>query len=172
MPPNPHDALFKSTFADPRHAEGALRTALPKGLAARFDWTTLEAVPGSFVDAELTSRHTDLLFRVSLSGREARLYLLYEHQSTPHPLMPFRLVAYSVRIWEAWLKENPGATGLPAILPVVLHHGEAGWTAARSLEELYDLDEETLLAAGAHVLRHPFVLDELVTETDEALRGR
>ena len=85
MPPNPHDALFKSTFADPRHAEGALRAALPSGLAARFDWTTLEAVPGSFVDAELTSRHTDLLFRVSLSGREARLYLLYEHQSTPAP---------------------------------------------------------------------------------------
>ena len=96
VPPNPHDALFKSTFSDPRHAEGALRTALPKGLAARFDWTTLEAVPGSFVDSELKSRHTDLLFRVSLSGREARLYLLYEHQSTPHPLMPFRLVAYAV----------------------------------------------------------------------------
>ena len=90
------------------------------------------------MDAELRSRHTDLLFRVSLSGREARLYLLYEHQSTPPPLMPFRLVAYAVRIWEAWLNENPGATGLPAILPVVLHHGEAGWTAARSLEDLYD----------------------------------
>ncbi len=172
VPPTPHDALFKSTFADPRHAEGALRTALPKGLASRFDWTTLEAVPGSFVDAELKSRHTDLLFRVSLSGREARLYLLYEHQSTPHPLMPFRLVAYSVRIWEAWLKENPGATALPAILPVVLHHGDAGWTAARSLEELYELDEATLLAAGEHVLRHRFVLDELVAESDEALRGR
>ncbi|MBL0194242.1 MAG: Rpn family recombination-promoting nuclease/putative transposase [Myxococcales bacterium] len=170
--PDPHDALFKSTFADPRHAEGALRTALPKGLAARFSWDTLEAVPGSFVDAELKSRHTDLLFRVSLSGREARLYLLYEHQSTPHPLMPFRLVVYAVRIWESWLKENPGATVLPALVPVVLHHGDAGWTAARSLEELYDLDEATLLAAGAHVLRHRFVLDELVTETDETLRAR
>lgn len=172
MPPNPHDALFKSTFADPRHAEGALRAALPSGLAARFDWTTLEAVPGSFVDRELRDRHTDLLFRALLSGRPAHLYLLYEHQSTPHPWMAFRLVAYCVRIWESWRKEHPEARSLPAIVPVVLHHGAAGWTAARSLEELYDLDEETLLAAGAHVLRHHFVLDELVTESDEALRGR
>ena len=49
---------------------------------------------------------------------------------------------------------------------------ERGQAAARSLEELYDLDEATLHAAGAHVLRHRFVLDELVTETDEALRAR
>ena len=26
VPQSPHDALFKSTFSDPRHAEGALRT--------------------------------------------------------------------------------------------------------------------------------------------------
>lgn len=74
--------------------------------------------------------------------------------------MPLRLVAHdpwksptgdSVGIWEQWLRESPETRTLPAILPVVLYHGRHGagaWSAARSLEELYDLDEETSRAAG------------------------
>ncbi len=86
--------------------------------------------------------------------------------------MPFRLIAYAVRIWEAWLGEHPGAERIPAILPVVVHHGEGGWTAARSLEELYDLDPEALAAAGEGVPRLRFALDDLGAEGDEALRDR
>jgi len=175
MPPTVHDSLFKSTFSDPRHAEGALRAALPEALSARIAWETLETVPGSFVDSELRDRHTDLLYRVSLSGRQSLLYVLYEHQSTPHPLMPLRLVAYCVRIWEQWLRESPETRTLPAILPVVLYHGRYGagaWSAARSLEELYDLDEETSRAAADHLLRMRFVLDDLTQETDADLRAR
>ncbi len=173
MPPSIHDALFKSTFSDPRHAEGILRTVLPAKLSARFTWSTLALEPGSFVDADLKDRHSDLLFRVSLGGRKAFLYLLYEHQSTQDWLIPFRLMAYGVRIWEQWLTQNAkDARRLPAIVPVVLHHGEKGWTCARTLEQLYDLDEETLAAVGEHVLRLRFVLDDLPTETDDALRAR
>lgn len=189
MSRSPHDALFKHTFSDPRHAEGALRSVLPQRLSRRFAWDTLERVPGSFVprrglsrivDAKLKDRHTDLLFRVEqvplaagASGNEPVLvYLLFEHQSTPHSLMAFRLVAYSVRIWEEWLKEHADARRLPAIVPVVLHHGAGGWTGARTLEDLYDLDAEALEAAGPHVLRMRFLLDDLGMETDEALRER
>jgi hypothetical protein len=167
-----HDALFKSTFADPRNAEGALRVALPSALAARIDWSTLQLEPGSFVDEDLKDRHTDLLFSASVAGRRALLYLLYEHQSRPHPLMPVRFVGYLARIWESWLANNPEATRVPAILPVVLHHGPDGWTKARSLEELYDLDEETLAVAGDHLLRLRFVLDDIGVAEDEALRAR
>jgi predicted transposase YdaD len=172
MPLSVHDALFKSTFSDPRHAAGALRCALPPAFAARVDWPTLALEPGSFVDDDLQDRHADLLFSARVADRRALLYLLHEHQSSAHPLMPFRLVAYLVRIWESWLKNNPGAKQLPAILPVVLHHGEGGWTAARSMEALYDLDEETLAAADEHLVRLRFVLDDLAPETDGALRNR
>jgi hypothetical protein len=172
MPLNVHDALFKSTFSDTHHAEGALQSALPTALTGRIDWSTLELEPGSFVDEDLKDRHTDLLFSASLAGRRALLYLLYEHQSKPHPLMPFRLLAYLVRIWEGWLKKNPTAKRLPAIVPVVLHHGDGGWNAARALEELYDLDAEALAAAGEHIVRLRFPLDDLDAESDEALRAR
>lgn len=73
MSRSPHDALFKNTFSDPRHAEGALRSVLPEGLARRFAWATLERVPGTFVDAQLKDRHTDLLFRVERVERVERV---------------------------------------------------------------------------------------------------
>src|SRR4051812_23801082 len=106
MQPSVHDAAFKAIFSDPQHAAGALRTALPAALAARIDWATLALEPGSFVDELLQDRHTDLLFSANLGGRRALLYLLYEHQSKPHPLMPFRLLVYTVKITESWLKEH------------------------------------------------------------------
>jgi hypothetical protein len=86
--------------------------------------------------------------------------------------MPFRLVAYAVRIWESWLKEHAGAVRIPAVVPVVLHHGEDGWTTARALEDLYDLDPEALAAAGDAVLRLRFTLDDIGREDDEDLRAR
>jgi hypothetical protein len=85
------------------------------------------------------------------------------------------LVAYGVRIWERWLKEQASSghgLRLPVIVPVVLHHGEGGWTAARSLEEVYDAAAETLASLGEHLLRQRFVLDDLASETDAALRSR
>jgi hypothetical protein len=57
-------------------------------------------------------------------------------------------------------------------VPVVVHHGEGGWTAARALEELYDLDAGTLAAAGENLVRHRFVLDDLDAASDDALHAR
>jgi len=57
--------------------------------------------------------------------------VLFEHKSGPEGLTAFQLLRYMVRIWEDFVKGHPGAKLLPAIVPVVVHHGEGGWTAAR-----------------------------------------
>lgn len=122
----PHDALFKHAFSDVEHAAGVLRSALPTSLAARLDFATLKKEPGSFVDDTLSSSHTDLLFSIQLDGRAALLYLLLEHQSKVHALMPFRLLVYETRIWTDWLSRNPKARRLPVIVPLVVHHSARG----------------------------------------------
>src|SRR3990172_9313629 len=110
MPHNPHDALFKWTFGQPDRAASVLRSILPRSVSDAIDWKSLVPDPASFVDAALVDRHSDLLFRVCLrDGRNAHLYVLFEHQSTPDELMPFRLFSYLVRIWERWLATTPGA---------------------------------------------------------------
>ena len=137
----PHDALFKLTFKEIENIVGELRAVLPPELLAQLDLDTLELVPASFIDEELSSRHSDLLYKVKIKfeGSDALLFVLLEHQSTVDSMMPYRILRYMVLIWDHWLAqgENKNAKTLPPIFPVVLHHGEGGWNAAVDLSELY-----------------------------------
>jgi len=172
MASSPHDALFKRVFSDTTHAAGEFRSVLPPALVAALDFKSLSLCPGSFVDQNLRERHTDLLYSVYLREREAFLYLLFEHQSTVDVLMPYRLLSYICRVWERWVRENPKAPRLPAVIPVVLHHSDTGWTAATQLRDLIDLDGEALEAARAYLPDFQFCLDDLSKASDEALQGR
>ena len=173
QPPSPHDALVKAIFARPEHAEGELRRLLPPELNARIDWTTLTLRPGTYVDDALRSRHSDLLFSATCAGKTpVLLYLLFEHQSIDDPLMAFRLLRYMVRIWDDFLRDHPGATRLPAILPLVLHHSPDGWTSPTDFHALLDLDADALPLVAAHVPSFRFLLDDVSAESDEDLRAR
>lgn len=172
MTSTPHDALFKFTFSQPEHAAGALREALPAALAARIDFSSLRLQPGSFIDEALAASYSDLLFTARLEQTSLFVYVLFEHQSTTPPLMAFRLLAYMVRIWQGHLARHPKATRLPAILPVVLHHSKAGWSAAVSFQDLLNVAPGTLALMAEHVPQFRFVLDDISKETDEALRRR
>jgi hypothetical protein len=170
--PNVHDALVKATFSQVEHAEGLLRLALPAEIVAQVDFSTLTLRRGSFVDDALKERHSDLLYSADLGGERALFYMLFEHKSSPEDLVPFALLRYMVRIWEAWLRENAGSKTIPLIAPVVLHHGEGGWTRARSFEELYSANPAVVAALGDYVVRFRFALDDVGVEEDDALRAR
>ncbi len=167
-----HDALFKATFSQVEHAAGEFQAILPPALAACIDFATLTLCPGNFVDPDLRQRYTDLLFSAEIAGKKALLYVLFEHQSSVDPLMLFRLLAYMVRIWEAHLRSEPEAKRLPAIIPVVLHHSNSGWTAKVAFEELLDVDATMLAEIAPYVPHFRCVLDDLGGEREEALRAR
>jgi hypothetical protein len=61
---------------------------------------------------------------------------------------------------------------LPVVVPLVLHHSETGWTAARRLEELF----HATLIGDPQILplipRLGFVLDDISQLSDEALEAR
>ena len=95
---HPHDGFFKAVFSDPDKAGAFFRKHLPEDVVHRIEWSTLTVLPASFVKRDLQQSHSDLLFSVHLSGRETLLYLVFEHQSTPDPLMPLRLLGYMVEI--------------------------------------------------------------------------
>jgi predicted transposase YdaD len=170
--PNPHDALFKGVFSQVEHARALLAAVLPAAVAARVDWQSLALLSGTFVDASLSRRHSDLLFSVCLvTGQTALVYLLVEHQSEPDPWMALRLHGYVDRIWQRWRSENPRAGRLPAIVPIVVHHGSSGWPGT-SLGELYDLEPDAREALRPYVPELHFVLDDLARVPSEALARR
>ena len=174
-----HDALFKRAFAVPEHAAGELRSVLPAALLDALDLDRLEHVPGSFVDPKLRDRHTDLLFRAPLRGDpevSAYVYVVLEHQSSPDEIMPLRMLSYCSDVWRR-IARNPsndaasGRVRLPILLPLVIHHGPMGWTAARSLHAMVDgLDRFPELAR--YVPNVELIVDDLVRVGNTELSAR
>jgi hypothetical protein len=173
MVTSPHDALFKASFGQPDIARSELELVLPDDLRALLDLATLALRPGSFVDEELQHTHSDLLYAVrTRTGGLGLVYVLFEHQSSPDPTMPFRLLRYVVRVWEQWLRDHPGATTLPIVLPVLLHHDDAAWRAAPELASMLDASPELLEASRPFVPHFRFVLDDLAVLEPAALASR
>jgi predicted transposase YdaD len=168
----PHDAVFRRVLGEPINAASQLRAVLPAVLVERLDLDRLTRVSGSFVDADLRWRHSDLLFTVPLAGRPALVYVLVEHQSSTDALMPFRMLRYIVRIWDSYVAEHPEATRLPAVIPLVVHHNRRPWAGHTQLLELLDLDAVTTDAARDYLPRFQFILDDLALLDEQALRAR
>ena len=103
---------------------------LAADLVTSLDWGTLRQQPGSFIDGELTSSESDLLFSVSSQSGEAFIYVLFEHQSREDPWMAQRLLSYMVKIWEKQ-RASVGASRqkphLSPIIPVVLAQSSEPW---------------------------------------------
>lgn len=166
-----HDSLFKRAFELPAHAAGEIRSLLPEALTGRVDLTALELVPASFVDAELGHRHADLLFTAPFEDARVYVYFLFEHQSEPDPLMPWRILVYQQRIWAAVLRAEPERRSLPPIVTIIVHHGQSGWTAPRSFHAIIDRLGE-LPDARAMIPNFELLVDDLATLDDEALQRR
>jgi hypothetical protein len=174
---NQHDKLFKGAFSHPQHAADLLRTSLPPALLEHLDMASLALAPGSFVDHKMRERFTDLLYRVTLAGRQAFVYLLLEHKSVADALTAFYMSRYVIDILSDYLKNHPRARLLPAVVPLVVHHGAGGWSAATSLAGLYDLPsaEEApglreILAR--HLLDLELVPGDVSRQSDDELRQR
>ena len=146
----PHDKLVKSTFSDPDNARAFLQANLPSHLVRRMDWNSLSLLSCSFIDPEFAATSSDLLFSVKIDGHRAFLYILFEHQNQEDPLMGLRLLTYMVRIWNDYLRNNPGATKLPAILPLVLAQDNKPWKSSTRFADLIDMPE----GAGADIKKH------------------
>jgi predicted transposase/invertase (TIGR01784 family) len=166
----PHDKLVKSTFSDPDNARAFLEAHLPRKLTRRIDWSSLSLVSGSFIDPEFDATSSDLLFTAQIDGQPAFLYILFEHQNQEDPLIGLRLLTYMVRIWNEYLRTNPGATKLPPILPLVLAQDNKPWKTSTRFADLIDIPE----GAGEikkHIPDFEFQLVELFRMPFEKILG-
>jgi predicted transposase/invertase (TIGR01784 family) len=169
---NPHDKFFKAVFSGIEHARSELVSVLPPAVVRAVDWTSLTLISGEHTDAVGgESLESDLLFTARLEDAPALLYLLFEHQSSVDRTMPFRLLRYMTRVWERFAKDAPSER-LPIIIPLVLHHGERGWTAATQFRDLLEVPEQLAETLAPFIPDFTYVLDDLCKLDDDALRGR
>jgi hypothetical protein len=86
--------------------------------------------------------------------------------------MAYRMLRYVTRIWDQHLRDHPRARRLPAVIPLVVHHGRSQWAGPVQLAELIDLDPAARQAMQGYLPRFEFLLDDLARADGRQLRDR
>lgn len=124
-------------MSDPAVAEDFLKHYLPKEILPLIDFNTLSICRESYINEELNLSDSDVLFQVNIANQIGFIYILIEHQSSVHNLMPFRILQYMVEIWSSYLKETKKKT-LPLIILMVFYHGKTPYNGAIDIKELIE----------------------------------
>src|SRR5689334_13283946 len=132
-----HDRLFRKALENPLVAKEFFDAHLPHDVRAMINIDTLKLEKDSFVEQNLNSSITDVLFSTKFNDEDGYLYLLLEHQSTSDYWMAARLFRYTLNIAQYYLSLNPGAKHFPLIYPLVFFNGTERYNAPLNLWELF-----------------------------------
>ena len=90
----PHDAIFRQMLTQKEVARDFLQLYLPAPFLSICDLNTLQLASGSFIEEDLRSSDSDILYSLQTRHGAGYIYALIEHQSSPDKLMAFRLMRY------------------------------------------------------------------------------
>ncbi|GAB6163985.1 Rpn family recombination-promoting nuclease/putative transposase [Desulfothermus naphthae] len=165
---NPHDVFVKEVFSHKEQAEDFLKNYLPQNICKLIDFDSLTIVKDSFVDENLKTHFSDLLYEVQISSRDGFIYLLFEHKSIPQRFTALQLLRYMVKIWDLYLKQNQSST-LPVIIPLVIYNGHRKWTIKTNFSDLFGEIEKEL---DIYIPDFNYLLYDLSTISDEEIKGK
>lgn len=135
-----HDRGYRLLFQHPELIEDLLKGFVHESWIDELDFSTLEHLADTHVTDKLHKRETDMVWRLQFRGNAwLYVYILLEFQSTVDPFMALRLLAYVSLLAQRLKKQDllVKKKRLPPILPLVLYNGDAEWTAAREISELF-----------------------------------
>jgi predicted transposase YdaD len=166
-----HDKLVHGTFSSTENAAALIKSALEPELAGRIDFSSLESKPTKYTGPHLEEGHSDLLYSARLDGQQVLVYVLVEHLSQSDRFAVVRVLLYVLlTYWGIIRDEKPES--LPPIVPIVLHHSESGWTAARRFEQVIDPEALGIEPLRRFIPEFEVLLDDISRASDEELRQR
>jgi hypothetical protein len=151
------DTAYKQLFAHPEMVRDLLLGFVPGAWVQQLDLASFERVSGNYVGDSGQHRHSDMVWKVRLSGEWIYIYLLLEFQSRCDRWMALRMQVYVGLLYQDLVKrhELPQPYQLPPVFPVVLYNGKQPWSASMSLADLITpmpLDLQELQASQRYVL--------------------
>lgn len=119
---SPHDAVFKTFLSRVETARDFITLHLPPAIIKLCNLETLQLDPGSFIEDDLRSYYSDIIYSLQTASGKGYVHVLIEHQSTPDKHMAFRLLRYAVAAMQQHL--NAGHKKLPLVIPILFYHGK------------------------------------------------
>lgn len=120
-----HDSFCKSLLSQKEMAVSFLKEYLPKNIVEKLHFDTLESLETSYLNRELKTAFSDLVWRVSTHDTQsAHICLLLEHKSYPDNFAAFQLLEYLALAYRKQLKSGADPE---LIIPVLYYHGDRKW---------------------------------------------
>lgn len=165
----PHDRFFKKVMSNPLAAEEFIQTHFPPSVAVAIDPGSLELTDSSFIDKDLNEYRTDILYKALFKGIPGYIHILIEHQKKADPLMPLRMLEYTIQICRREIdkqkdKKNPQ---LPLVYPCVIYNGEKPYCYTTDIFEMF---QDPALAR--EIFLKPFTLIDLPSIPDDDLKKK
>ena len=149
----PHNDFFTQLMNRKEIAIAFFKRCLPPNILAQADFSTLKLEESKHIMLGGVKLYNDLIYSLTLhQGQKVCILLMCEHQSKPHPQMPFRLLQYNVATIADHLEQNNKHT--PIIVNIVFYHGKEPWNYSTAFADSYqdpELGAQYLYAA-------PFIL--------------
>ncbi len=160
-----HDSFVKRCLSNIDVAKDLLKVYLKPDTVQKINWDTLRITNKSFVKPDLNQHHSDVVYKCKLvNDKDAYLYALIEHQSTPDPMMAFRLLQYNVSLMEQHLQQ--GHKQLPIIINLCIYAGDQSpYPYSRSIYDCFELPD-----LAKEKMFQPFQLADLTVLSEEELR--
>ncbi|MBD3316263.1 MAG: hypothetical protein GF344_10785 [Chitinivibrionales bacterium] len=139
---HPHDSFVRYSLGRVDIVASLVRDYLPADLVGGIDLESLEITKESYVDQDLASHYSDIVYRLRIAGQEALIYLLFEHKSYSDQFAPYQLftgIAMNTmrhRVNREKAKES--VFPLPVTVPVLLYHGAGEWPWGNRFSSLFD----------------------------------
>jgi predicted transposase/invertase (TIGR01784 family) len=162
---SPHDRYVRSIMSDQAVAREFLEAYLPKDVSKAIDLSTLEVQKDSFIDDKLKLQVADILYAVKFQESAGYIYVLIEHASTPDPLLPFRMLKYTLSIMDAHLKKTKDKK-LPIVYPLILYSGSKPYNISTDFFDLFGSESDFARA----LFSKPYQLVDLGKISDETLK--
>ena len=158
----PHDAFFCKLMSRQEMAAALFKRVLPPHILAIADFSKLTICESKHISLGGIKLYNDIIYSLPLAqGQKAYILLMCEHQSTPHPQMPFRLLKYNIATIEDHLEQ--GHEHLPVIVNIVFYHGKDPWNYSTALADYYKDPE----LGARHLDMAPFILVQLPASRDD-----
>ena len=78
---NVHAKFFEHEMHKKEIAEDLIKHYIPKDILELLDLKTLEIEKDSFVDDQYKEHFSDVLYKITFSGKEGYIYFLFDHKS-------------------------------------------------------------------------------------------
>ncbi len=134
---NSHDRFFNVLFSEKAGVIEFVTKTFPADILSKLDLDTLELDTTEYVDNNLRTNYSDVVYNCKYGNSQIKISLLFEHKSYIENIPQLQLLGYMLKIWLKQIKQKQKLT---TVIPIIFYHGKRKWTKKEFKKYFEDID--------------------------------